>query len=41
MSHAYFSLLVVLALAVPKVVVQAPVATPPVVIMSEDLEPIL
>jgi hypothetical protein len=40
-QEPYFSLPVVPALTVPKLVVQAAVATPPVAIMSENPEPVL
>jgi hypothetical protein len=40
-QEPYFSLPVVPALTVLEIVVQAPVATPPVATMSEDLEPVL
>jgi hypothetical protein len=36
-----FSLLVVPALIVPKVVVQAPIVFPPITTMSENVEPVL
>jgi hypothetical protein len=36
-----FSLLVVPALIVPKVVVQAPIVIPPITTMSENVEPVL
>jgi hypothetical protein len=40
-QEPYFSLPVVPTPTVPEVVVQAPIATPPVAIMSEDEEPVL